>query len=124
MTVPIPHSASQLPEELWPGGLLGTGQPVGDPMPLGIAFAMVLAPSLLYFLAVFPVPFMVLPKARPWHILHCLWILVIGVGTIVAVGEWVHQRLGRGNRDRWHDGCVSGGFCCYPIWGSAGDPLG
>ena len=80
LRAPVP----QLPEELWPGGLMGTGQPVGDPMPLGIAFALVMVPSLVYFVAVFPVPFLVLPKARPWPILHCLWILVIWVGTMIA----------------------------------------
>ena len=43
MTLPILCArVAQLPEEPWPGGLLGTGQPAGDPMPLGIAFALVI----------------------------------------------------------------------------------
>ena len=83
----ILNSVPQLPEELWPGGLLGTGQPVGDTMPLGIAFALMLAPSLLYFLAVFPGPSIILPRLfrlRPWPFIHASWILAVWVVTMIA----------------------------------------
>lgn len=69
---------------------------------------MVIAPALIYWVAVFPVPFMVLPKTRPWPLLHGLWILMIEVGTMIA---WAN-----GYTNALIAGIVTGGtMVAFPI---------